>query len=110
MKITKALFIIFSLTLLNTAVANTTTIRYQYVTVVKEMLVQRALNISELNKQTPFDYIKTITKQAISNIKYSEIPIELSECVEIMKADLEQRSIYMSHQEIVETIVAAVNS
>ena len=68
------------------------------------------MKVSESPDHTAFDYIKTITKQAISNIRHAEIPMELSECVTQMKADLEQRNIYMTHQEIVETIIAAVNS
>lgn len=114
MKISKALLILFILglncSLFASEFSNKSQARYQYVTVVKEMLVQRAINVSDIASSTPFDYIKVITKQAIDNIKYDQLPLELNECVNILKTDLEQRNIYMSQREIVETIVAAVNS
>lgn len=110
MKISKATFILITFLLTQISFASDSMVRYEYVSVVKSMLVEKAIKVSESPDHTAFDYIKTITKQAISNIRHAEIPMELSECVTQMKADLEQRNIYMTHQEIVETIIAAVNS
>ena len=74
------------------------------------MLVEKALKRSEINKSSAYEYIKLISHQAILNIKHDEIPSELSECVGEMKFDLEQNNIYLTHQEIVETLIAAINS
>ena len=108
----KSLFtaILVSFFLSSNAFASQSQARYEYVSVVKEMLVQKAIQMSEEQDMTAFDYIKDITRQAINNIRHDDIPVELSECVTQMKADLEQKNIYLSHQEIVETIIAAINS
>lgn len=90
--------------------ANDSLVRYEFVPVVKNMLIEKALKKSEINKSTPYEYIKQISHQAILNIKQNEIPSELSECVSEIKFDLEQSNIYLTHQEIVETLIAAINS
>lgn len=111
MKISKVLIISAICLISNLSFAGSSQARYEYVSVVKKMLVQKAIDNSESQlEQSAFDYIKLITKQAIDNIRHDSIPVELSECVTQMKADLEQKNIYMSHQEIVETIIAAINS
>jgi hypothetical protein len=106
MKIICTLSLFFSLNLF----ASESLVRYEFVPVIKDMLIQKAIQRSDQNKSTAYEYIKRISQQAIQNIKHNDIPEDLSQCVSEIKFDLEQSNIYLSHQEIVETLIAAINS
>jgi uncharacterized Zn finger protein len=102
--------LIFSLLLSLKTFSSSSMVRYEYVPVIKNLLIQKAIKNKSIENESAYDFIKKISNQAIRNIKHSEIPDELAECVSEIKFDLEQNNIYLTHQEIVESLVAAINS
>lgn len=93
-----------------TSLGQSSLVRYEYVPALKSALVERAIAISDRSTSSAYDYIKLISDQAIINIRENRTQRELNECVSDIKFNLEQSNIYLSEQEIVESLIAAINS
>jgi len=111
---TKLITLILTFLTLNTfaqaSLNQTSLVRYEYVPVLKKALVERAIAISDRSSSSAYDYIKLISDQAIINVRENRTHSELIECVSDIKFNLEQSNIYLSNQEIVESLIAAINS